>query len=188
MHEKSYQFGSKTGTVKVCGFDWLPRGEIQEAFTRLPADADILITHQVWDEFMQGLGRIECTLPDVHHARVILNGDFHPTKIADWNWRTGAADPHAQSRLDLHAGLQRVAREVFFVVGLDNQNQIVFEPQKLETRNFSISRCAIKKRSMRCAPAAWLKRSTRCPPNRSRLTSRLRASSSTSICRTRSCG
>ena len=69
--------------VKVFGLDWLPRGEIQHAFTQAPSDTDILITHQVWKDLMGNLGRTECELTDVHNVQTVLAGDFHVTKIVE---------------------------------------------------------------------------------------------------------
>lgn len=122
--------------VTVYGLDWLPRGEIQQAMQNIPEGTDILVTHQVWDEFMHGLGRIECALPDVYHVRVVLNGDFHPTKKVTG---TGA---HGQAIRMLSPGstcMQDCSEspvKYFFVVGTTDSGEIDFEPHKLETRNF----------------------------------------------------
>jgi hypothetical protein len=132
LHGERHSFNG----VHVYGLDWLPRGEIQEAMKNIPEGTDILVTHQVWEEFMQGLGRIECTLPDVYHARVVLNGDFHPTKIVSG---TGA---HAQPIRMLSPGstcmqdCSESPNKFFFVVGLTPNGEIDFEPRGLETRNF----------------------------------------------------
>lgn len=79
MHEASFNISG----AKVCGFDWLPRGDIQDAFTRVPQNTDILITHQVWKDLMGNVGRTECELTDVHHVQTVLAGDFHVTKIVE---------------------------------------------------------------------------------------------------------
>lgn len=78
LHNQCLPFGGVTGP-RVYGLDWLPRGEIQTALECVPADADILITHQVWKDFMGELGRTECSLSDVHHVQTVLAGDFHVT-------------------------------------------------------------------------------------------------------------
>lgn len=67
--------------VKLWGIDWLPKGDIQEAFQRVPAETDILVCHQVWKDLMKNIGRPECSLVDVHYVRHVLTGDFHVTTI-----------------------------------------------------------------------------------------------------------
>lgn len=69
------------GGLKLYGIDWLPRGEIQEAFKAVPPDTDLLICHQVWKDLMKNVGRPECNLADVHHVKYVLSGDFHVTTI-----------------------------------------------------------------------------------------------------------
>lgn len=121
--------------VTVYGLDWLPRGEIQQAMQAVPEGTDILITHQVWDEFMKGLGRIECTLGDAHHVRVILNGDFHPTKEVEGVGAQGQQIRMLSPGSTCMQDCSESPDKYFFVIGLDN-GKIVFEPHKLETRNF----------------------------------------------------
>lgn len=118
------------------GLDWLPRGEIQQAFSAIPPTVDILITHQVWDEFMKGLGRIECVLPDVHHARVILNGDFHPTKEVSGVGAQGQQIRMLSPGSTCMQDCSESPDKHFFVISRDTAGEIVFEPQQLETRNF----------------------------------------------------
>lgn len=66
---------------RVAGLDWLPRGEIQKALAAVDPAAEILVTHQFWQDFMGNAGKAECALSDVHHVRTVLSGDFHGTKV-----------------------------------------------------------------------------------------------------------
>ncbi len=122
--------------VNVYGLDWLPRGELQQAMQAVPEDTDILITHQVWDEFMKGLGRIECTLADVHHAKVVLNGDFHPTKEVTGTGAQGQAIRMLSPGSTCMQDCSESPEKFFFVVSQTDKGEIVFEAQQLETRNF----------------------------------------------------
>lgn len=79
MHKQSTMFAG----VYVYGLDWLPRGEIQTALQEVPTKTHILVTHQVWKDFMGEVGRTECDLSDVHHVQTVLAGDFHVTKFVD---------------------------------------------------------------------------------------------------------
>lgn len=80
MHSKGV---CDIGGVSVAGLDWLPRGEIQSALSDVPQDTEILVTHQVWKDFMGNVGRPECELTDVHHVGTVLAGDFHITKTVE---------------------------------------------------------------------------------------------------------
>lgn len=82
LHKKTVEIhaAGDPRAVKIYGLDWLPRGDIQAALAEVPADTDILITHQVWEDFMGKLGRTDCSLADVHHVTTVLAGDFHVTK------------------------------------------------------------------------------------------------------------
>jgi hypothetical protein len=132
MHEARFDING----VSVCGFDWLPRGEIQEAFKRVPTTVDILITHQVWKDFMGNVGRTECELTDVHHVRTVLAGDFHVTKIAE------GVGAQSQSVRMLSPGsicMQdngESPEKFFFVVERTESGAIDFRSVKLRTRRF----------------------------------------------------
>jgi len=132
MHEKSFDFGG----VKVCGFDWLPRGEIQEAFTRLPTNTAILITHQVWKDFMGNIGRTECDLTDVHHVQNVLAGDFHVTKVVNGVNAQGEPISMLSPGSTCMQDISESPEKFFFVISRDTDDKIAFTPKKLLTRPF----------------------------------------------------
>jgi hypothetical protein len=135
LHKKCLPFGSIDGP-RVYGLDWLPRGEIQEEFKQVPADTDILITHQVWKDFMGNVGRTECELTDVHHVNVVLAGDFHVTKTIE------SVNAHGQPIRMLSPGstamqdIGETPEKFFFVISKAENGEIVFEPKALNTRPF----------------------------------------------------
>jgi hypothetical protein len=133
MHEKSFDIRG----VKVCGFDWLPRGDIQEAFTRLPTNTDILITHQVWKDFMGNIGRSECELTDVHHVQTVLAGDFHVTKTAESTNAQGKPIKMLSPGSTCMQDMGESPEKFFFVIGrAPTTGEIVFTPIQLRTRKF----------------------------------------------------
>ena len=133
MHEASFDING----VKVCGFDWLPRGEIQEAFTRVPANTDILITHQVWKDLMGNVGRPECELTDVHHVQTVLAGDFHITKIVESTNAQGQPIKMLSPGSTCMQDIGEVPEKFFFVISRDPATgNIDFSPQQLKTRKF----------------------------------------------------
>ncbi|NDC55252.1 MAG: hypothetical protein EBZ69_00190 [Alphaproteobacteria bacterium] len=131
MHDTGVQFGG--ACVGVWGLDWLPRGEIQEALKQVPADTDILITHQVWKDFMGTLGRTECELTDVHYVQTVLAGDFHVTKTVEsvnaQGQRIEMLSPGSTAMQDMGE-----APEKFFFVICADGDRIVFEQKPLKTR------------------------------------------------------
>lgn len=119
--------------AQVYGLDWLPRGEIQTALAAVPENTDILITHQVWKDFMGEIGRTECELTDVHHVQTVLAGDFHVTKVAESTNAQGKPikmlSPGSTAMQDMGEDSQKS----FFVI-CEHEGQIVFSPEKLKTR------------------------------------------------------
>lgn len=133
MHVASFDING----VNVFGLDWLPRGEIQEAFTRVPADTDILITHQVWKDFMGNVGRPECDLTDVHHVQTVLAGDFHITKTVESTNAQGQPIKMLSPGSTCMQDIGEVPDKSFFVIGrLPDTGQIIFAPVALKTRKF----------------------------------------------------
>jgi hypothetical protein len=119
--------------TSVWGVDWLPRGDIQNAFKEVPADIDILVTHQVWKDFMGNIGRTECELTDVHHVHTVLAGDFHVTKVAE---NVNAQGQPIKMLSPGSTAMQDMGEEPhksFFVI-CRHENEIVFAPKKLKTR------------------------------------------------------
>jgi len=130
LHDAGVEFHG----VGVWGLDWLPRGEIQDAFkTLVPEDTDILVTHQVWKDFMGNVGRTECELTDVHHVHTVLAGDFHVTKTVE---STNAQGKPIKMLSPGSTAMQDMGEtpEKFFFVICEDAGQIVFTPKKLNTR------------------------------------------------------
>lgn len=133
MHEARFDING----AKVAGFDWLPRGDIQAAFTRVSQNTDILVTHQVWKDFMGNLGRTDCELTDVHHVQTILNGDFHVTKTVTSSNAQGKTVTMLSPGSTCMQDMSESPDKFFFVIGrTPTTNEIVFTPVQLKTRRF----------------------------------------------------
>lgn len=61
----------------VYGLDWRPADAIPDAFENIPHDTDILLSHQVWEEFMGEKCGCECSFATVPHAHTVFTGDYH---------------------------------------------------------------------------------------------------------------
>lgn len=121
------------GGVKLYGIDWLPRGDIQQAFSEVPENVDMLVCHQVWKDLMKNIGRPECCLNDVHHASFVLSGDFHVTTIES---SKNAQDRPIQIISPGSTCMQDISEspdKFFFVVGRSPAG-FEFVQQQLRTR------------------------------------------------------
>jgi|688.fasta_scaffold22813_7 hypothetical protein len=132
MHNLTVVFDN----VSVHGIDWLPKGEIQKALKDVPATTAVLVTHQVWQDFMGTVGRTECDLSEVHYAHTVLAGDFHVTKVAEG---TNAQGKPIRMLSPGSTAMQDIGEEpekFFFVICVDEAGKIVFAPHRLQTRKF----------------------------------------------------
>ena len=119
--------------VKLYGIDWLPRGEIQEAFAQVPPTTDVLICHQVWKDLMKNIGRPECHLSDVHHVKFVLSGDFHITTIETAPNAQGELTQLISTGSTCMQDISESSDKFFYVVGSNGSCLEVF-PQQLKTR------------------------------------------------------
>lgn len=129
LHGQSFEAGGRL----VYGLDWLPKGEIQTAFESVPSQTDILITHQVWKDFMGSLGRTECELTDVHHVQTVLAGDFHVTKTVESQNAQGQPIKMLSPGSTAMQDMGETHEKSFFVIG-DDHGEIVFKSVPLKTR------------------------------------------------------
>ena len=120
--------------AQVYGLDWLPRGEIQDAFKQVPATTEILITHQVWKDFMGNLGRTDCELTDVYNVQTVLAGDFHVTKVAEGVNAQGKPIKMLSPGSTAMQDMGEDSHKSFFVI-CEHEGQITFAPKKLKTRD-----------------------------------------------------
>lgn len=80
LHGKTFEL---SGLGKVYGLDYQKgRSALTEALNNIPADTDVLVAHQVWDEFMGSIAACDGSLRDVPHAHTVITGDLHKhTKV-----------------------------------------------------------------------------------------------------------
>lgn len=64
---------------KICGLDWTPGPDLAAAMAQVPA-CDLLMCHQVWEEFMGDFGA-EGRLADVVCAPLVVTGDLHKSQV-----------------------------------------------------------------------------------------------------------
>lgn len=75
--------------VTIYGMDWQPADRIHDEFAQIPVDTDILVSHQVWGEFMGGITTPEANFSDVPHVSTIFTGDLHVHKVFHTTGKTG---------------------------------------------------------------------------------------------------
>jgi hypothetical protein len=116
----------------VCSSDL---GEIQAAFAEVPPDTDVLVTHQVWQNFMKNIGRPECELADVHHVRSVLSGDVHVTAVETAPNAQGLEAQLISTGSTCMQDISEAADKLFYSVQLVD-SQCVLTPRAMKTRNF----------------------------------------------------
>lgn len=125
------------GGTKVYGLDWRPKGDIQVALREVPPETDVLITHQVWQDFMKNVGRPECALTDVHHANIVLAGDFHITETVSsvnaQNQPITMLSPGSTCMQDI----SEASDKYFFVLRRLESGELYCDNQQLKTRRFA---------------------------------------------------
>ena len=70
------------GIGKVYGIDFRPHGKLEVEFDDIPDDVGLLVTHQVWGEFMGSITSPQGMLGNLpEQVRLVLTGDFHQTRM-----------------------------------------------------------------------------------------------------------
>jgi hypothetical protein len=76
IHERLDEIGS----INVYGIDWTPGDQIGAKLAKIPKDVDVLVMHQIWDEFMGDIRPGECTFDQVPPINTLFTGDYHSNK------------------------------------------------------------------------------------------------------------
>ena len=71
-----HQLVCAAGSFNVYGLDWASRDRLGAALATIPANTDILVMHEAWEE-LQGIGQTEGRIADIPHVKVLLTGDYH---------------------------------------------------------------------------------------------------------------
>jgi DNA repair exonuclease SbcCD nuclease subunit len=81
-HKQKFTIGGRV----FYGLDWLPRGELQEALAKIPPEAEILVCHQVWQDFMGTNCATDGAIGEIPpNIKYVLTGDFHKHTISHVN-------------------------------------------------------------------------------------------------------
>lgn len=68
------------GGINIFGLDWHTADKLNEAISMIPADTDVVVMHQVWEEFMGTYCICEGSLTSIPYARWVFTGDFHQNR------------------------------------------------------------------------------------------------------------
>lgn len=79
LHKRMHEFNG----VRVYGLDYVGPHEVASALRAVP-ETDVLLTHQVWKEFL-GENRGEASMTDVLSAKLMITGDFHQHRLLQVN-------------------------------------------------------------------------------------------------------
>lgn len=70
----------KLSGVTISGLSWTPADRLADSLAAIPKNTDVVLLHQVWEEFMGSLTSPEGSLRTVPHAKLALTGDYHKYK------------------------------------------------------------------------------------------------------------
>lgn len=67
--------------IKAFAMDWQVKPDLQhDLLNEIPEDCEILICHQVWDNFMGTVAECEGSFSDIPgHIKLLITGDYHKT-------------------------------------------------------------------------------------------------------------
>lgn len=71
------------GGRKFSGLSYTPAGLLQERLEEVEADTDVLVAHQVWDDWMGDIANPEGSFADVHRCDAVFTGDLHKFVLED---------------------------------------------------------------------------------------------------------
>lgn len=120
------------GGVRLTGLDWRPAEHLRGALERIPTGTDVLVLHQVCQEFMGGVTAAEMNFEMVPHARVVVVGDYH---VHEHKRAVGAQGQPLLAVSPGSTSLQNVGEvpEKFYYVMCDD---LSFRSKPLRTRVF----------------------------------------------------
>lgn len=90
------------GSFLAYGLDYMPRGKLQAALRDIPQEAQVLMTHQKWEEFVSKSGQAKLTEVPLH-VPYVFTGDFHDQvwgEFADGQYVWSPGSTHATSVAD----------------------------------------------------------------------------------------
>lgn len=78
LHGKMITFGD----VTVYGLDWQPFGKLQEELGQIPSEADFLLCHQVWSDWMGEITAPQGSFAEIPgHVKYVQTGDLHEWRL-----------------------------------------------------------------------------------------------------------
>lgn len=78
LHDEQRGAVPPFGGYKLCGIDWTPAGELEEWLSKVPENTDILVMHQVCQEFMGSITTPELSWGMIpNHVKLLIIGDYH---------------------------------------------------------------------------------------------------------------
>lgn len=75
--------------LAVYGLDFQPVDRLRPELDEIPKEADVLIAHQVWSDWMGDIANPQGSFADVPVVRTTITGDLHEWKIANVGGKDG---------------------------------------------------------------------------------------------------
>ncbi len=85
LHKRQIQLGK----LKIYGLDYQPAGAFKPELDLIPEDTDVLVCHQVFEDFMGDICLPQGAFADIPHVKTVITGDFHETRYEKFSGRQG---------------------------------------------------------------------------------------------------
>ena len=81
IHKQEMIISPHFPDIKMYGIDYQPIGLLQEELKAVPEGTSVLLTHQVWSNWMGAVTNPQGALEQIRRAKLTLNGDNHEAYI-----------------------------------------------------------------------------------------------------------
>lgn len=73
------------GSFTLYGLNWLPHGQLQDELSEIPRDVNLLVAHQVWDEWMGSITSPQGSFSHIpEQVSRVVTGDYHQYKLESY--------------------------------------------------------------------------------------------------------
>lgn len=129
----------RVGQLDIYGLNFTNRTDLAEELKKIPRNTDVLMAHQVWEEFMGRIRVVEGSLKDVPTVGAIVTGDYHRHDQFDVVSNVDGRKVNIVSPGSTHMRTIDEDPRKFFYVMYDD---LSFESKPLVTRRCLVSRVA----------------------------------------------
>jgi DNA repair exonuclease SbcCD nuclease subunit len=125
LHRKQVLLRLRGGeNIVLYGIDYQPATRLEQEFRAIPDDANVLVCHQVWREFMGDHLPSEGSLADLvpPQVKLVITGDFHVHKMITVKRKDGSSFHVLSPGSSTMQSLKEDSHKHFFAMGSEFYN------------------------------------------------------------------